>query len=126
VGGIRSFEDLTAWQEARQLTKMVFAVCRRSHAEPGLTDQIKRSVISVMANIAEGFGRYSIRDSKQFYTLARGSLAETQSHLYVFKDLDLLADDEFGKIYVQAVHVNKLTNGLIRNAIRQITGSVEG
>jgi four helix bundle protein len=126
MNDIRRFEDLKAWQEARKLAQMVFAICKTNSKEFSLTDQIKRSVISVMANTAEGFGRYSIKDAKQFYTLSRGSLAETQSHLYVFKDMGLLEAEDFDKIYVQATYVNKLINGLITNALKQIGTSIEG
>ena len=76
------FEDLHAWQEARKLVKLVFNVCRNQSVqkERFLVDQIKRSSVSIMAYIAEGFGRYGFKDSKQFYIVARGSITETQSH----------------------------------------------
>lgn len=74
-----------------------------------------------MANISEGFGRYSFKDSRQFYTLSRGSIAETQSHLYVCLDRKLITDKGFDRAYEQLVKVNKLINGLIRNIKVQLT-----
>jgi len=74
-----------------------------------------------MANISEGFGRYSFKDSKQFFTVARGSIAEAQSHLYVMLDRKLISKGDFEEVYHQAVNVNKLVNGLIRNVQYQIT-----
>ncbi|MFH0948578.1 MAG: four helix bundle protein [Elusimicrobiota bacterium] len=80
--------------------------------------KIRRSSISIMANIAEGFGRHGLKDAKQFYIIARGSVAETQSHLYVFKDAKFISEVEFNETYEQSVTVNKLLNGLISNIIK--------
>ncbi len=94
---LEKFEDLKAWQEARRLTVMVFELCKKEElrSEYSLTGQIKRSSVSIMANIAEGFGRFGLKDSKQFYITARASLSETQSHLYVLKDISSISDKEF-------------------------------
>ncbi|MBN1385217.1 MAG: four helix bundle protein [Elusimicrobia bacterium] len=118
---IEKFEDLSAWQEARKLVVLIYKICKKESIkhEYDLISQIKRSAISIMANIAEGFGRYSLKESKQFYTNARGSVTETQSHLYVFKDIHIITQDEFDEIYKQAILVHKLVNGLISNTIRQ-------
>jgi four helix bundle protein len=79
---IEKFEDLIAWQEARKLVNLVYDVTQnRDFRNFGLAKQIENSVVSIMANISEGFGRYSFRDSKQFFTVARGSISETQKPL---------------------------------------------
>lgn len=121
---LNRFEDLNAWQEARNLARMVFELCSKSKREFSLCDQIKRSAISVMANLAEGFGRFSVKDAKHFYTTARGSLAETQSHLYVFKDAGLIDDSCFDLLYEKSIVVNKLINGLISNAVNRMSPDV--
>ena len=73
-----------------------------------------------MANISEGFGRYSFKDSKQFFTMARGSVSEAQSHLYVILDRAMITKEEFSVIYDEAIKVSKLVNGLIRNTQEQM------
>jgi four helix bundle protein len=77
-----------------------------------LADQITRSTRSIMANIAEGYGRYTFRDFKQFLTVARGSLTETQNHLYIALDMQYLTQEEFQRLYDLSVDVYKLINGL--------------
>lgn len=72
-----------------------------------------------MANISEGFGRYSFRDSRQFFTMARGSIAEVQSHLYIILDCGMITNDKFQEIYEQSIKTNKLINGLINNSQTQ-------
>ena len=119
---IEKFEDLNAWKEARKLSNMVYILCKKLNLsrEFDLSNQIKRAYISIMANIAEGFGRYGFKDSKHFFTTAKGSLLETQSHLYSIKDLGFLKEDEFMDYYRQSVVANKLLSGLIANTIKQI------
>jgi len=115
MGKIYSFEDLETWKESRKLLGFVMNVVGRRELsiEYFLVSQIKSSTISVMANIAEGFGRYGLKDSKNFYIIARGSLNETKSHLYVLKDMGYMKESEFVTLYNQTNSVGKLLNGLI-------------
>jgi four helix bundle protein len=123
---IEKFEDLIAWQEARKLVNLIYdATQRKEFKDFGLSNQIQKSAVSIMANISEGFGRYSFRDSKQFFTMARGSVAELQSHLYVILDRNMISDSEFNEIYNQSIKTNKLINGLIKNVKLQLTGELE-
>jgi four helix bundle protein len=123
---IEKFEDLVAWQEARKLVNLVYDLTKNVRSKDfGLADQIQKSAVSVMANISEGFGRYSFKDSKQFYTMSRASIAETQSHLYVCLDRHLITDNDFKQIYEQSVKINKLINGLIRNVKERLTREPE-
>jgi four helix bundle protein len=112
---VEKFEDLLVWQEARKLTNDIAGIVKRPTFGKGfsLVDQILRSSRSIMSNIAEGFGRYTYRDYKQFLFIARGSLTETQSHLYIALDLRYITEEEFQKIYDLTVSVYKLLNGLI-------------
>ncbi len=68
-----------------------------------------------MANIAEGFGRYTLKDSKQYYIAARASAAEVQSHLYIALDQSYVDRNAFDAAFQQSVLVNKLINGLIKH-----------
>jgi four helix bundle protein len=83
-----SFEDMPVWQKAMELAERVFAITETlpRKEDYGLTSQIRRAALSVPGNIAEGFGRQHTKDKLNFYYVARGSLAETKSHLiYGFK-----------------------------------------
>lgn len=118
---IEKFEDLIAWQEARKLVNLTYNITQKKEFRDfGLANQIQKAAVSVMANISEGFGRYSFKDSKQFYTMARGSVSEVQSHLYVILDRKIIPEKLFQDIYDQAIKTSKLINGLIRNINVQI------
>jgi four helix bundle protein len=78
-----SFEDMPVWQKSMDLSIKIFNVteCLPRKEDYGLTSQIRNSGLSVSGNIAEGFGRKHTKDKLNFYYNARGSLAETKSHL---------------------------------------------
>jgi len=119
---IERFEDLIAWQEARKLVNLIYDITQKnSFKDFGLANQIQKAAFSVMANISEGFGRYSFKDSKQFFTMARGSISEFQSHLYVILDRKMVSEELFKNTYEQSKKTSKLINGLIRNINIQIT-----
>ena len=114
---IRSFSDLIAWQKAHQLTVEIYQILNRFPKTElyGLTSQIKRAVISIAANIAEGFSRKTNKDKIQFYCVALGSLTELQSHLVISRDLSFLNKESFQKIAISTIEVSKLVNSLIKN-----------
>jgi four helix bundle protein len=89
MAGFKRFEDILAWQKARQTTKLVYEFTAEGNfaKDFGLRDQIRRSSVSIMANIAEGYGRRSDKEFSNFLNIAHGSVAETQSHLYIAFDL---------------------------------------
>jgi four helix bundle protein len=119
---IKKFEDLIAWQKARLLTTEITQIIKKSGFVKDfiLIDQIIRSSRSITANIAEGYGRYTYNDYKHFLTIARGSLTETQSHLYTALDLGYLTQEEFQNLYDLSVNVYRLINGLIAH-LKKIT-----
>ncbi len=79
MNGPGSFEDLHAWQVARELTRTVYVLCRREPLarDYGLCDQLRRAAVSVMNNIAEGWESTHIAEKKQFYNFARRSCGES-------------------------------------------------
>src|SRR5579872_4097464 len=87
---ITSFKDLHAWQEARNLAKTVYELTTDFPSDErfGLISQMRRSSVSVAANIAEGFGRLSIKEKIHFYNQAHGSVTELQSHTFISSDLE--------------------------------------
>lgn len=114
---IKNFTDLNAWQEAHALVLMIYKISKNFPREEifGLTNQMRRAVISITSNIAEGFSRQSDKEKIQFYCTALGSLTEIQSQLFIAKDVEYIKDTDFVKMEEQAIVVHKLINGLIKS-----------
>jgi four helix bundle protein len=110
------FEDLIFWQKARTLTKYIYTSTGKGQfkTDYSLKEQIQRSSVSVMSNIAEGFGRGSNNEFVQFLFIAKGSLSEVKSQLYVALDLAYITETEFKKAYAIAEEITKLINAFIR------------
>ena len=116
---IKSFKDLNAWNESHQLVLMIYKISKKFPLDErfGLTNQIRRAVISTTSNIAEGFGRNSAKDKAHFYAIAKGSVLEVQSQLIATKDLDYVTLEEFQNIDKHITIVVKLISGLIRSVM---------
>jgi four helix bundle protein len=110
VAAFKSFEDIQAWQKARQLTRMIYEITAegRLAKDYGLRDQIQRASVSIMANIAEGFGRHSDKEFANFLNIAHGSAAEVQSHLYVALDLKYIDQDAFSRLYKMLDEISRM------------------
>lgn len=120
MAGFKRFEDIMAWQKARQVTKLIYEITTAGSLAKdfGLRDQIRRSSVSIMANIAEGFGRRSDKEFSNFLNIAHGSAAETQSHLYISYDLNYITEDDFKKIYSLLEEVSKMIMSLTQHLRR--------
>jgi len=112
----KTFEEIEVWQQARTLTKLVYAASGKGAfgRDFGLCDQIRRASVSVMSNIAEGFGRDGGKKFIQFLSVARGSASEANAQLYVALDQGYLTREEFGQLVEQATRTGSLISGLIR------------
>lgn len=112
----RRFEDLAFWQQARELTELIYALTQKDGfaKDYGLKDQIQRAAVSVMSNIAEGFSRGTNVEFLQFLFIAKGSLSEVQSQLYVALDLAYISQDQFRQAYAKADQVAKTMNSFIQ------------
>ena len=113
----RRFEDLRAWQAARDLTSGVYALARRREfaRDFALTDQIRRAAISTMNNIAEGFDSGSRVEFERFLRYASRSASEVQSCLHVAVHQGYVSRVQFDRAYAQAASVRKLCVALIRS-----------
>ena len=89
MNGIKRFEDIDAWKYARSFVSSVYAVSGTGRFERdfALRDQIRKAVISIPSNIAEGFERYRPREFQQFLSIAKASCAEVRSQLYLAHDI---------------------------------------
>ncbi len=118
---IERFEDLVAWQKARQLTKEIYRATRDGifSRDFSLRDQIRSASTSVMSNIAEGFERGGRPEFHQFLVVAKGSCAEVRSQLYVALDAEYLKEAEFLRLQSLAVEVAKIVSALRSSVQRQ-------
>jgi four helix bundle protein len=112
---IKNFTDLHAWKAAHTCLLQTYQLTRTfpSNERFGLTSQMRRAAVSVSSNIAEGFGRRSNKEKKQFYYIAGGSVAELQSQLLAARDLKYASIDDCRSLIEQAVRTHRLINGLI-------------
>lgn len=113
---IKRFTDLHTWQSSRQLVKSIYKLTEPFPASEiyGLVSQMKRAVISVSSNIAEGFRRSGMADKTHFYVMAHASLTELQNQLILSHDLAFIDTDTSKNVLDQTYEVDKLLSGLIR------------
>jgi four helix bundle protein len=116
-GKIRSFTDLNAWREGHRLVLLIYKITESFPDKErfGLISQIRRAAVSITSNISEGFNRESFKEKIQFYSIARGSLAEIQNQLLIARDIGFLAEENFIIIADKTVVTSKLINGLIKS-----------
>lgn len=110
---IERFEDIKAWQKARELVNEIYSVTNdgRFAKNFGLREQIRRAAVSIMLNIAEGFARKTNREFSQFLVIAHGSAAEVQSALYVALDQNYINQQQFEKLYKMTDETSKMIMG---------------
>jgi len=113
-GRIEEFEDLIAWQKARELTRAIYQATRQGAfaKDYGLSGQIQRAAVSIMSNISEGFERGNPREFHHFLSIAKASCAEVRSQLYVALDAGYLNEVSFQKLMVLAKETGKVIGGL--------------
>jgi four helix bundle protein len=112
---IERFEDIIAWQKTRALTKQVYAATKVAPfmKDFGLKDQIQRSSVSTMSNIAEGFERGGDKEFIQFLSHSKGSCGEVRSHLYVAFDQEYITQKTFDESYAKSNEVSRLISGFM-------------
>lgn len=111
---IQKFEQLVAWQKARQLTKEIYLNTRndRFAKDYGLAGQIQRAAVSIMSNIAEGFDRPTTKEFLRYLGTAQSSCSEVRSHLFVALDVDYLSEPTFTCLRSKAVELSRIIGGL--------------
>ena len=114
------FEELVAWQKARELTKCIYQITSYGELSRdfGLRDQIRRAAVSIMSNIAEGYERGGRTEFHQFLVIAKASCAEVRSQLYVAYDVGYLSQESFNALKNTTVELSKIISGL-RKSIQQ-------
>jgi four helix bundle protein len=112
---ITRFEDIEAWKAARKLVKELYRATESVvRNDRDLARQMRRAAMSAPANIAEGFDAGTDLEFRRFLRMARRSLSELQSHLYIALDLEFLGDKAFRSLYDQAAEVKRIIGGFLR------------
>ena len=121
----RTFEDLEAYQAAREFRIAMYAVTRRlpTHEKFELASQVRRAAVSLTNNIAEGHGRYHYLEQIKFDLQARGSLQELIDDLNICDDERYLPPNEVANLKQQAWRVYQILNGYIRYLRERKTGA---
>ena len=119
-----SFENMKAWQEARKLVVEVYRLLDEfpKLEQYALCDQIRRAIVSVPSNLAEGSGRISIKEQLHFYEISYGSLMETYNQLIIAVDLNYIDKCSLEGIQPQIDEVARLLNGLRSSLLKKING----
>lgn len=109
-----NYKDLEAYKEAKILVRMIYSLLQRFPKEEmyALCDQLRRAVISVPSNLAEGSGRYSVKEQLHFIEIAYGSLLEVECQLDIAHDIKYISDDEYSSAENQIGKVASLLSGL--------------
>ena len=120
-----AFNDLRVWRSAMELAVNVYrSTATFPHEEIySLTQQLRRAAVSIPSNIAEGKGRGSKRDFRQFLFNARGSLLELQTQIMIAQNLGYLSDADTNKLLDRAAGVGKSLSGLI-NYLSEAVGNI--
>ena len=114
TGIVYSFEKLNVWQEAKKLVVDVYHLldCFPKFEKYALCDQIRRAIVSVPSNIAEGSGRKSLKEQIRFLEISYGSLMETYNQLLIAIDLTYITEESVEAIKPSIDAVAKMINGL--------------
>lgn len=120
-GGYR-FEDLVAWQKAREFTRCIYQVSREGKfaRDFGLSSQIQRAAVSIMSNIAEGQERGTPSEFRHFLRIAKSSCAEVRSQLYIAHDVGYCSTDTFESLVHKSEELSKIIGGLIISLDRRL------
>ena len=116
MANIKRFEELECWRSARKLTKEVFLISDKGKLSKDfeIKNQIRSASLSIMNNIAEGFGRFSEKEFIRFLNVAQSSGLEVKSMLYLLEDLNYLNQDDLGNLMQEVNKTISLTLGLLR------------
>ena len=114
---MKTHKDLTVWQKAMELVMEVYKATKMFPREEifGLTSQMRRAVVSIPSNIAEGYGRLHQRETENFLSIALGSASELETQLILSKDLGYISLDEVEQLTIEVQNIIKMLAALIKS-----------
>ena len=117
---VQKFTDLLVWQRSHDLALLTYKLTKLFPQSElfSLTNQMQRSAVSITSNLAEGFGRRTVKDKMHFYYIARGSLTELHNQFILSKDLKYIKDAEYQTTLELITRVYKLLNAMIGSLAR--------
>ena len=115
---MKDYKDLLVWQKSMELAKEIYRVCALlpKHEQFTLSDQMRRAVISIPSNIAEGFCRKSDKEFAYFLRVAYGSKAELETQLYLCREIGYLSADEISTSLSLCMEISKMLRSLLKKA----------
>ena len=118
-----NYKNLLVWQKAMDLVVEIYKITKLLPKEEiyGISDQLRRSAVSIPSNIAEGQSRNSIKEFIQFLSIARGSLAELETQLLICVKVNMISEENIAEAQNIATETGKMINGLISNLNSQLT-----
>jgi four helix bundle protein len=113
---IKKFEEIEAWQKARELVKIIYTETNTGafSKDYGLKDQMRRAAVSILSNIAEGFERGGDKEFTQFIAIAKGSSGEVRAQLYVALDQGYVDQETFDQLSNFTIQISKMLSGLMK------------
>ena len=113
---MRDFRELEFWRRSHELTLEIYLASQRFPQEErfGLTAQIRRAMMSIPSNIAEGCGRNSAPDFGRFLDIAMGSASEVEYQLLLAKDLQYIESENYEKLSAELIVIKKMLNTYIQ------------
>ena len=117
---IQSYRDLIVWQKAMELVTELYQITRIFPAEEmfGLVSQMRRAAVSIPSNIAEGYGRASTGEYKQFLGHARGSLWEVETQILIAQKLAYVGEQDSARLLNLAMETGRILHGLLASLQR--------
>ena len=114
---LKSFKDLSVWQKSYRLCLEIYRVTTTFPKEEkyGLTSQIRRSVVSIPSNIAEGYGRKTTLDYIRMLYISYGSVCELETQILLAEDLDLIGKGEMGRLKKDMAEIERMLKALIKS-----------
>jgi four helix bundle protein len=109
------FEKLHIYQKAKLFNSEIRTFIKSSNLDSTTKDQLRRASFSIVLNIAEGSGRFTKPDRRNFYIISRSSIFECIAILDVLKDEEALEKNRYEEFYVQAEEISKMLYGMIKN-----------
>jgi four helix bundle protein len=120
---VRSYQELISWKKSIELVTCVYTLTQNFPRQEvyGLTNQIRRAAVSIPSNIAEGQGRLSRGEFKQFLGHARGSAFELESQILIARNLGYLRLEDAASLGERIAEIGRLLNGLLKSLDREFT-----
>jgi four helix bundle protein len=114
---LKNFKELKVWQKSYGLCLEIYRITAKFQKEEryGLTSQIRRSVVSIPSNIAEGYGRKTTMDYIRMLYISYGSVCELETQILLAGDLDLIEKGELGTVNKDIAEIERMLKALIKS-----------